>query len=83
MVSSQNDCLKNLLNSNRTPQFTHTHVCVNVQKTLITITRVTQKLTHIFEAPAGQQHFYVSFLHTGYLLKQHKKNPKKNISSGF
>lgn len=38
--------------------------------------RVTQKLKHTLEAPAGQQHFYVSFLHTGYLLKQHTKRKK-------
>lgn len=73
MVARQNHCLKQEPSQLKQNFPAHTHLCVNVQKTLITSTRVTQKLTHTLEAPAGQQHFYVSFLHTGYLLKQHTK----------
>lgn len=69
---------ENLLNSNRISS-SHTQICVDVQKTLITSTRVTQKLTRSLEAPAGQQNFYVSLLHTGYLLKQHTKQKKKHF----
>lgn len=82
MAARQNHCLKQQPSQLKQNFPAHTHLCVNVQKTLITSTRVTQKLTHTLEAPAGQQHFYVSLLHTGYLLKQHTKQ-NKSISFGF